>query len=470
MKTLITILILSIPLIGYSQSSSISINQTNGKTTMKVKTENGANFSLEYEGEITLSDDDSDVIAISDGGFMEIKKSAFGSRRRVYIEEEGGRLVKTYYVGTKEVPFSPEGQKWMAEILLEVVRTTTLGSEKRVDRLFANGGATAVVNEVKQINSDHVKSQYLKLLLNKNLRNEDYIPLLEEISDIDSDHHKADILKYNMNSFLRNKYVTTEYIKTVGSIDSDHHKAEILKTAVRSELINDDELEPLCSILDEIESDHHKADIIREILRTKKMNPRNIDLVLKSADEINSDHHKADLLKIALSMPGISESGYELFLDLLDNIDSDHHRADILLNMLDEDLSENELDRVLMLVTEDVNSEHQKSEVLRNIINNQQLTPSIIEKLIRANLSMDSSHLQGETFRSFNDKKLSEASLVNILNAIKFIDSDHTISEVLISFSPTVRSSSNQVKEAYRKAADEISSDHSKERALNAIK
>ena len=67
--------------------NSYSINTSNGKSKIHFSSDNN-DFKIEYEGDIKISDDDKDIVAISRGGYIEIKKSSFGKRRRLVIENE----------------------------------------------------------------------------------------------------------------------------------------------------------------------------------------------------------------------------------------------------------------------------------------------------------------------------------------------------------------------------------------------
>ena len=127
-KLIILLLVLSPNVISAQRTStSVNINR-NGKTTISIKNGFGNNFSIEYQGDITLSDDDTDVVAISRDGYMEIKKSAFGNRRRVYIEpDNSGQLIKKYYVGSSQKDFDSEGKKW-TKIFFQFLYLLTLYS------------------------------------------------------------------------------------------------------------------------------------------------------------------------------------------------------------------------------------------------------------------------------------------------------------------------------------------------------
>ena len=59
-------LILNSDLPSFAQGHSVSINQKNGKNKTQIEYKDGrTNFSIEYEGEIVLSEDDKDVLSIS---------------------------------------------------------------------------------------------------------------------------------------------------------------------------------------------------------------------------------------------------------------------------------------------------------------------------------------------------------------------------------------------------------------------
>ena len=131
-----------------SNGNSYSFNSSskNGVRTYHVK--NGQkDFRIEYEGEITLSNDDKNITAISRGGFIEIKKSSFGTKRRILIHNESGTLVKKYFVGWSEKPFRTEGRtvflinnakrKYILDYKLESLEEVLNPSEFfRVNRTF----------------------------------------------------------------------------------------------------------------------------------------------------------------------------------------------------------------------------------------------------------------------------------------------------------------------------------------------
>ena len=468
---LLVVLFLLFPSMTEAQRKSTSVNiNDNGKTTISIKNGFGNNFYIEYKGDIELSEDDSDVVSISDGGYMEIKKTAFGSRRKIVLEPDGaGNLIKKYYVGSSQKNFDAEGQKWLSDILLEVVRTTTLGAEKRVDRMYRKGGYYPVLKEVDAIESDHVKSRYVKLLLEKRLDEKGLIGTLKRVGGIGSDHHKADILKRNTTAFLTSDAVTTSYSETTGRINSDHHKAEVLKRAIENRSISDNQMKALFGIADEINSDHHKAGVLTKVLTSRSLNAENTKLLIATAKSINSDHHKATVLKKALSCNDISPASYNTLLNSINNMSSDHHIAGVLSTILRDNLNQETLDLLLLQVRRNMSSDMHQATILKKIAQGQQLKGTMEGYLSTLN-AINSDHHKAEVFRALSRQSLSDGQLVEVLRATKTINSDHHHAETLMAFAPMVRGASKQVVDAYTASTNSISSDSHLGRALRAIR
>ncbi|RKN81139.1 hypothetical protein [Ulvibacterium marinum] len=451
--------------------SSVSVNKNNGKTTITVKNGNKKSFSLEFEGDITLSDDDKDIKAISRGGYMEIKKSAFGNRRRIFMEPgTNGKLIKKYYVGGSEENFESEGRKWLAEILPEVLRSSTLGAKQRVNRFYKKGGSQAVLQEVGNMDSDHVKSTYIRLLLDKNPNNNDLTAILNVVgNDISSDHHKAQILKHKTKTFLSTDGTTAAYIEATGKISSDHHKAEVLKKSIRDGEISETRMKSLFAITENISSDHHKAQVLLTVLKNRPLNTENINVLIATSQSINSDHHKEQVLKAALASPQLSRSGYNVLLKSISTMSSDHHSANVFSAVLDKKLDGKSLTDVLQLVNRSMSSDHHKAQVLKKAVQKQDLDGGSLEALLSALKGMSSDTHQAEVFKQLAKKSFNSNQLINILAATRSMSSDHHQSISLMAYAQAVREMGDTVKEAYRNACGSISSELHYGRAIRAI-
>jgi len=421
-----------------------SKNKTNysisndGKGKIKISS-NGKDFKIEYEGDITLSDDDKDIVAISRGGFIEIEKSSFGNRRRIVIESDrSGNLIRKYYEGRKEQNFNPDGKEWLAEVLQEIVRTTTIAAEARVDRFYGKGGANAVLGEIGQIESDYVKSKYFELLLEKNLSNSDLVNTIKTAGkEVESDHYLSSILKSNQKAFLSNSQTVSAYLDAAKSLNSDHYMTSVLKKVINDKSINDSQMESLLELSKSVNSDHYVTQILSEVMDNRELNSQNISKIISLSKDIQSDHYKTQVLKKVINDNGLPSNAYDAFLATLSDVNSDHYISDVIRTLMDKklDASTGSLNNLLDLVKNSVQSDHYATTI----------------------------------YKRMGDQNLTEDQLIAVLNSLSNIQSDHYMSQTLLSFADKVKNSSERVKSAYRTAAKSIGSDHYYGRAVKAI-
>ena len=160
-----------------SNSNSTSISQKNG--TYRYSSKQGNNgFEVEYEGKIEFTDDDKAIKSISRGGYIKIRKTSFGEKRELLAEgNSDGTIDYQFYEGRRRAEYDAAAQKWLADVLLEVIRGTGIGAESRTQRIYSKGGLDAVLNETSEIKSDFVSQMYLKgLVLDKqNLNNKELV-------------------------------------------------------------------------------------------------------------------------------------------------------------------------------------------------------------------------------------------------------------------------------------------------------
>lgn len=471
-KKLLPIIFLLAGLSAQAQFRMYSFNSdVNGKKSIKYSKSGFDKFALKYEGEITLSDDDKDIVGLSDGGYFEVKKSVFGSKRKVVIETDGdGRLIKKYYTGFSQKDYDPEGRIWLGAILPNVVRTTNLGAKKRVERFYNQGGAQAVFDEVELLESDNAAYEYLQMVLEKDLDTDELESLLRLAGEkIGSDHHLAELLQHNQKDYFASSASVSAYINATKRIGSDHHMAEILNRAIENSDLSDDQVAQLFEITKSIGSDHHMAQVLIHVLRTRELNDKNLNLLIENTRKISSDHHKTDVLLTALKLPELSPHNYYAFIQALDDISSDHHLSQVFYELLEEDLNSDELGELLKLAGESIGSDLHLSGVLTRAVRKQNLEENNLAIYLEALESVSSDLHAASVVSQLAREDLSDTQLIKILPALDEISSDLHLSSVLRDLAPLVNGMGEDVKQAYRDACKSISSDIHYGAAIRAI-
>ena len=95
---------------------------------------------------------------------------------------------------------------------------------------------------------------------------------------------------------------------------------------------------------------------------------------------------------------------------------------------------------------------------------------SSLEPFLSTLSRVNSDHHKAEVFRQLSRDSYSDKQLVQILEATKDINSDHHQAETLIAFAPAVANASEDVKDAYFDASENINSDSHVGRVLRAIR
>ncbi|MEM7368112.1 MAG: hypothetical protein AAF587_05885 [Bacteroidota bacterium] len=400
----------------------------NGKTTIEFQNNNDK-FKVEYEGDIRLANDDRDIVDISDGGFMEIRKTAFGSTRKVRIESNGrGYLNREYFVGRRRADYDSEGRRWLAEVLPEIVRSSALAAEDRVERYYSNGGASALLQEIQRLDGDYVKHVYCDLAVQKRLSISQMVQLLSLAGDeIHSDFYLSKLLKDNAEQFLSDPQTLEAYIDASHNISSDFHKSEIMRAAINNGQLSAANVNRLLAMSQNIDSDYHKAEVLKLLLRSHPLTLNNVDQVLRAAEEIDSDFHTDEVLSA------------------------------LLTNQLDEQA----LRTLYNHVGNNVSSDFHKDQILSRAINQQNICGTNLHGFVQALRAIDSDFHQSHVMvKVGKEVDLTDEDLIDLLGAIDNIESNFHKTEVLKAFAPQVNAAGDRVYDAFLRAAKTVSSKH----------
>ena len=462
--SLISLLLTSLIFAGYSQSvwsskSNTVFNRSNGVSS----------FNVEMRGKIEVTDDDKDIKSISSDGYLEINKVTFGSRRTIIITPEGNGLKREYYEGREKLPFEPEGRKWLSEILPELLRSTTIAAESRVNRFYKKGGTNAVLSEINAIESDYVKAHYANILMEQNVPAGDYPDIINRISStIDSDHYLTNFLEKNMGKFLQDKASTDAVFAACGKMDSDHYKTQVIKEALEKQNPSAVAISSILKASGDMSSDHYKTEVLSSLLKKNDLTDATIGEMIAATRNIDSDHYRTVVLKKALSKPNLSPTSFKRVVESVREIDSDHYKTEVLTDLLQNKLN-NDVSAAIVLVSENIDSDHYKTIVLKSLVK-QNMDEASFTKLIEATSKFDSDHYASQFLQSaLQYPNITNKQLLIILNSVGNIDSDHYKTEVLTRAAPRVRTGDSTLKDAYRAAAKNIGSETYYGRALRAI-
>ncbi len=429
-------------------------------------------FDVEYRGEIEVNATDTDITSIAPGGYFEVSKTTFGSKRSIVIEPSGGKLVKEYYEGRSKVNYEPDGREWLEEILPDLVRTTGIAAKSRINRYFKEGGVNAVLNEISRLESSYVQSIYGKLLFQKpGLTDNELISAISQLArELSSSYYLSQLLEETSDKFLNKENTREAYFDAVAKIDSDYYKAEVLKKAFTGSAPSDAVMSKIMYATSDISSDYYQSEVLSELLSMRNLSSNALNEIIKTTRSIGSDYYQSQILSKAVKKDGLSDEAYSSLMENISEIGSDYYMSQVFSDMLNSPLEENVLTNMVKLLNQNMGSDYYLSSVLSKMMREQKVSTNTMEALSEAIADMSSSTYAAEVIKDASKaSRLEKKTLIALIGASSEIDSDYYLSEALMSLAVHVRSGDDEVKKAYRDAARKIGSDTYYGRAVKAI-
>jgi len=120
---------------------------------------------LRAEGDVVFTPNLSDVQSISSGGFFEIHERHGDDRRDLKVTASGNGLQYVFKLNGKEQPMDAAAKSWLSNFLLSFERSTGFSAKSRVPQLLKQGGPSAVLDEISNLQTDYVRGIYFRMLL-----------------------------------------------------------------------------------------------------------------------------------------------------------------------------------------------------------------------------------------------------------------------------------------------------------------
>lgn len=456
-----------------AESRSFSSSNSDGRNINRWRHSTGASdFNVETRGNIELTDDDMDVKSLSNDGYLEITKTVFGAKRSIVIESlGGGKIKREYYEGRTRMDWEPQGKKWLGEILPEVVRTTTLGAEGRVNRIFQKGGSAAVLREIDEMRGDYAKARYAKLLLEKDIPAGEMATIVSAIADdIGSDYYLASVYQNHVEKLLATPASANAFYQGTQRIGSDYYKSSVLKEALEKFSAEPAQVKTILQSAASIKSDYYLSVVLTTLLEESDVKEESLAELLAVSSKIPSAYYRSQVLGKALEKKGLSPKVQNEVVKALAGVSSDYYKSVVVTKMAESGTIDKVVQTELIdLVSNNLSSDYYSAVALKSILEHQQLNDESFRQLVIAGGKINSATYAADVLKRAGKEQLNRSQLIELLKASSGISSDHYLSDLLASIAPQVRNADAQVKEAYRQAAKRISSETYYGRALKAI-
>ncbi len=329
--------------------------------------ENGRGLQIRVKGKAEFNDDYSDIRRLSPGGSVRIRDSRGAQIRRLEIEADGnGNLKRVYFVNDSLRDFDAEARQWMTAMMLDLVRQSGFDAERRVARLFEQGGANAVLAEIGQIKGSYAKSLYFRHLLKQQTLDVATVQtVVRQISrEITSAYEKRQALSAVSEKYLREPAVLGELIAAAGTIDSDYERGQLLAVFVQGATLTEAQLQATLRVIAGIGSDYEQAQALLRMAKSRKLPAAARPQLFDAIKGIDSDYEQARVLLVLLKDDGADAELMKLVVKSSADISSDYEQARVLLRVAALGKDNEDIRKMLVEAAKTIGSEYERGRVL----------------------------------------------------------------------------------------------------------
>jgi len=342
----------------------------NGKCQYKYS-DGFTNYDINVKGDIKVNNDDTDIKSISAGGYLKFSKKTFGNKRSITIESNSqGKLTYEYYEGRSKTPYEPEGRKWLAEVLLEIIHMTGIDAEGRTKRIYSKKGLDGVLEEINIISSNSVMALYFDALLkNTSLNTNELLAVSSSISkEMSSNTERGRLFRDHCDLFLKDNTTAVGYFNSISKLSSNTERGSILTDISTKIDFNDPQVtEAYFACIDKMSSNTERGRILRYAERTQELSTQAYTRLLTSTKKLSSNTEMGSVMRsldnLEINNPTVSTA----YFNAIDGISSNTEAGSTMRHLIKNyELNEDNYVRLLGS-TKKLTSNTEMGSVLRSI-------------------------------------------------------------------------------------------------------
>lgn len=291
---------------------------------------------IKIHGDAVFTDAEDDVLSLTDK--IVIQEQRKDHTLRIAYQAERGSVKSVYTVDGREQALDADGKRWLATVIPVILRESAINVEKRIKRIYAKGGADAVLAEIELIHSDYARRSYIVRL-----------PELGRLDDKQLARLLADTSTMNSDFERRTAYVTIiqkQTLNTANQVTLLNGAAKMNSDfEVRTVLV---ELAPKMGSeagvgqawLAAIKGMHSDFEMRTAIvaLADHVANPAlQIDWLLQASQNLSSDfEHRTVLVEICANMSHPTAAQVAAYAKSAQHISSDFERRTALIALVEK--------------------------------------------------------------------------------------------------------------------------------------
>ena len=391
-----------------SHSTEISIQDDGHKNMSITSRSDDLHFKLKTKlrGDLRFDENETQIISFPAHSSFDLTYDDRTDKHRLRIKSGSGDPQYTYYFNGDKQAYDADAQAWFASVIPEILRKTGLDAYARVHRIRESNGVEAVLDEIDLIDSDHVKSLYLKHLFEQTqLDDAQLTRAIRQTEDIRSDFEQANTLTRLVKSQqLQGEDLWQQAIEATEEIQSDFEQAKTL-------IYFSDHLpqtpnihEAFFAASDNIQSDFEMRKTFSHYLKNKPDQSINLINMFAAAKRIQSDFELSQLLISAKDQMTQSPELFNAYIDLAETIQSDFEMRKTYAHLLKHNIDQANLKRMIHSAEDEIASDFELAALLVEVMERYSLDDELANAVRDATNSIQSDFERDRVIRSLFDQ------------------------------------------------------------------
>jgi hypothetical protein len=302
----------------------------------------GADCSIDIRasGDLKFNDDFTDIISVARGGFVEVSEVQGSSLRRMTLRMDGGRIDRTWTVNGREQPWDDVGRRWLADLLIDLDRHSAMGVDVRFPKIFAQGGANAIIAEAEKMESDYAMSVYLRRLIDTPPLNDGEYERVVTLASrsIDSDYEMSRILRSVADrSSLQGETMRAGYLRAVDKMSSDYERSRVLQTILAKASTSHEVGAAAIRTAANLKSDYERSQVLLAAINNKSLGAPDVIPILETIVKSRSDYEKARVMLAVAARWPLDGDARKVYLRAADTIRSDYENRRVLTALVNQE-------------------------------------------------------------------------------------------------------------------------------------
>jgi hypothetical protein len=338
-----------------------------------------SSIKIRISGNVTFTDAEDDVLTLTRRAQF-IQEVNGTSRRLDFRLESGGKVVRTYRVNGKIVPYDAAAQKWFAGWVPSLLRESAIDVDQRIVRIAKNGGKTAVLDEMDRIKSDYARAQYVGAFAKAGMLDEASMPrVISLATKTNSDFERKNMLTAIVEKQTLSAAQQVQLLTAVAKMNSAFEQKNVL-VALSPQLASDVAVSGAWrDAVRKMDSDFERKGVVESLAARKALSPQQVEMALETLSVMTSDFERGHALRSLLPhLQKPTPTQLAAFVQAAQGMRSDFELRGVLTAMAERMSPERATYQAMLQVIKQMQSDFEKRNVLETIARRMPRTPELV--------------------------------------------------------------------------------------------